>query len=381
MATQKQAPLLRRPRRILVVADPNSPLTRERGLVGQTSGHDIYWYSLSKVELEGVAGAIAPPRVPVLFIHILSPLYLSQAIGCFQPDLIHAHCAYQNWNTLVLVRFKPLVVTEMGGDILPDQGFRGIRHVWFTKKLLDHADIITSKSSFLDGALNRIGNYAHKIRRVTWGVDIYQFRPGLDVSYLREQREIEPDDFVLFCPRICQPFYNKHLIIQAFAKYVRETESRAKLLIAELFADEAYRRQLGELVKELNLTRYVRFVGSVPPREMPAYCNLAHVVISMPPSDGMPQSLYEAMACGAYPILGKLPQYQELVQDGVNGRLVPVGDVSALAEAMKWTAVNLEHRREVARINRERVVEIANKATQDRLVNEIYCELLEKYAR
>jgi len=380
MATQKPAPLLRAPKRILVIADPNSPLARERGLVGQTGGHDIYWYSISKADLQGIAGAMALPRVPTLFIPLLSPLYLSRAIGRVQPDLIHVHCASQNWNNLILVRFKPLVVTVMGGDILPDMSYRGIRSVWLTQKLLDHADVITSKSSFLDDALNRIGNYAHKIRRVTWGVDTHQFKPGLDVNHLREQWGIQPDDFVLFCPRICQPFYNKHLVIQAFAKYIRETESQAKLLIAELFADGVYRRQLGELVKELNLTRYVRFVGSIPHREMPAYFNLAHVMISVPPSDGMPQSLYEAMACGSYPILGKLPQYQELIQDGVNGWLISVGSVSALAEAMKWTAANWEHLQEAARINREHIVKIADKAIQDRLVTAIYDELLEKYA-
>jgi glycosyltransferase involved in cell wall biosynthesis len=47
----------------------------------------------------------------------------------------------------------------------------------------------------------------------------------------------------------------------------------------------------------------------------------------------MPNTLWEAMACGAVPVLNRLPQYAGLVRHGVNGFLVdPDGDlVGALA--------------------------------------------------
>lgn len=54
-------------------------------------------------------------------------------------------------------------------------------------------------------------------------------------------------------------------------------------------------------------------------------------------------SLLEAMACGCIPIVSDLPSLREWVVDGVNGRLVPVGDVDALARAMLET-VALESR-------------------------------------
>lgn len=351
--------------------------------MGVGGGYHLYWYSVPKAELEGLEGAISPPfgRLRRLSV-LLSPLFLWHAINRIQPDLIHAFYANQQANAIVLSRFRPLVLTVMGGDVLSDQSFKGRRR-WSIKKMLDSADLITSKCLFLDAALNQIDNYAHKIRRVTWGVDTKKFRPGVEVNFLRQRWNIHPDDNVFFCPRICQPFYNKHLIIRAFGNYIHRGGSRtkAKLIIAELLAEESYSKRLRTLAKELDLMEHVRFVGTIPHQEMPAYFNLSDVMVAIPPSDGMPQSLYEAMACGTYPILGNLPQYQEIVQDGINGRLVGVGDVTALSEAMSWAVVHPEQRKAAATINRHRAREVADKDTQDQLVNSIYEELLQKYAK
>ena len=374
---------VQRPKRILVIADPESPLSRERGLVGLKGGYEIFWYSLTKAELEGVVSALTPPlRHPHWVSALSSPWFLRDVIHRVRPGLIHVHFAYQGVDNLIISQFRPIILTVMGGDILQEQRFHGVR-TWLIKKILDAAEVITSKSSFMDEALNQIGDYSQKIRRVTWGVDTQKFRPGLDSRFLRERLNIQPEDLVIICPRICQPFYNKHLVIQAFASFVRQSEPRfkAKLIISELFADEAYGQYLRTLVAKCGLKEQVRFVGTIPHEEMPAYFNLADIMVATPPSDGMPQSLYEAMACGSYPILGDLRQYKELLQDGVNGRLVPVGDVRALAEVIIQSVLDPQQRKWAAVINRQRVMEMADKDVQERLVNTLYDEVWQKYKR
>jgi glycosyltransferase involved in cell wall biosynthesis len=370
------------PKRVLIIANRQSPLIQERGMVGSKGGYEIFWYSFQREEMKGLRSFLisAPNHFGRVSI-FCSPFLLRSFIQRIQPGLIHVHYAYQGLDTLLLARFRPLMVTVMGGDILPDQGFYGYRK-WMVKRMLDASDIITSKSRFLDAALNRIGNYGDKIRRVTWGVDTKTFRPGLEVNHLRQKWGIDPEDLVFFCPRICQPFYNKHVTIESFAGYLRKSGSnpKAKLLVAELFAEDAYRRRLRVLVEELKLSEYVRFVGEVPHSEMAAYYNLADIMVATPGSDGLPQSLYEAMACGTYPILGNLSQYQEWIEDGTNGRMVEVGSVSALSEAMGWAAGHPEHRMAAALLNRQKIIQVAEKEIQDRLVNSIYEELLKQYA-
>jgi glycosyltransferase involved in cell wall biosynthesis len=346
--------------------------------VGLKGGHQIYWYSFPKADLKDLAGAVTPPMGRIRWLSFLfSPLFLKRAIRKIRPDLIHVFYAYQQLDNLVLSRFRPLVLTVMGGDVLSDQSFRG-RKKWLVKKILEGADIITSKSIFLDEVLDGIGDYARKIKRVTWGVDIHRFSPGKEIHFLRERLKIESDTLIFFSPRICKPFYNHHQIIEAFAIYrsFSGAKKKSKLLIVEFLPQENYAKRLRDQVTEFGLKEHVQFVGTIPHQEMPFYFNLADIMVSIPPSDGMPQSLYEAMACGTYPILGNLPQYQEMIEDGVNGRLVRRGDVGALAEGMGWAADHSEHRRTAATLNRKRILEVANKESQESLVNSIYEELL-----
>ncbi len=367
-------------RRILIVADSRSPLDRERGFAGLKGGYQIYWYRFLKVDSSDLIGTVKPygGRAERLSF-LLSPFFLVRAIREIRPHLIHVFYAYHQLNNLVLRRFKPLVVTVMGGDILSEQSFHGIKK-WLTMKILEEADIITSKSDFLDRILQEIGSLDHKIRRVTWGVDTRRFCPGMDVRFLRERFSMGPDDLVFFSPRNCRPFYRQDLIIKAFALYqsLDKGKKRARLVIAELFPDESYANRLRALVKELGLQHEVHFVGPIPHQEMPLYYNLADIMVAIPPSDGMPQSLYEAMACGSYPILGNLPQYHEMIQDGVNGRLIRTDDATALAEAMGWAADSSERRRAAANVNRSKIFEVANKEVQESQVNSIYGELLKK---
>lgn len=60
----------------------------------------------------------------------------------------------------------------------------------------------------------------------------------------------------------------------------------------------------------------------------------AHIVCLPSYREGMPRSLAEAGACGRPVVTTDVPGCREIVQDGVNGFLVPVRDAGALAEAL-----------------------------------------------
>src|SRR6185436_888878 len=87
-------------------------------------------------------------------------------------------------------------------------------------------------------------------------------------------------------------------------------------------ADPAYAASLRQRGSDLRVAEHVRFVVPLAYAEMPQWMNLAVVVVMVPPSDGMPSTLLEAMACGAVPVLNRLPQYAELIEHGRNGFLV-----------------------------------------------------------
>lgn len=83
----------------------------------------------------------------------------------------------------------------------------------------------------------------------------------------------------------------------------------------------------------------VTFGGSLAPEDVPAILAAADVLCC--PStwfENGPTVALEAIACGT-PVLGsRLGNLAELITDGVNGRLVPPGDVDALANAIRQIA-------------------------------------------
>lgn len=51
--------------------------------------------------------------------------------------------------------------------------------------------------------------------------------------------------------------------------------------------------------------------------------------------EGMPLALIEGMAAGCAVVASAVPGVQEVIEDGVDGRLVPAGDARALADALE----------------------------------------------
>jgi len=366
--------------KILIIANSRSPLARQRALVGQAAGHQIYWFSNPRIDFPNVIALGSPTWGGRLGRYLLDPIALMVAIRRIQPDLIHVHYADQGRRTPFLLHHHPLVVSTMGGDILPDQLCRGFS-AKRVRALLNQADCITSKSNFLDEALTRIGNYHEKVRRVTWGVDLEQFRPDREVNYIRAKWNISSADLVFFDPRLAWPLYNKDVILIAFANYLRAGGPPAILIVAELMAVPSYASKLQQQANDLGIAERVRFVGELDYASMPDYYALADATISIPSSDGLPQTIYEALACGSFLILSHLPQYNGIVEEGVTARRVPPGDANAVAEAMAWVAARPELRERVGQVGRAYVQKHADRRTQTQLVNQIYAELLRKYKR
>jgi glycosyltransferase involved in cell wall biosynthesis len=74
----------------------------------------------------------------------------------------------------------------------------------------------------------------------------------------------------------------------------------------------------------------VSLLGSVDVVALPSY------------REGLPRTLVEAAACGLPLITTDVPGCREVVSDGVDGLLVPMGDSEALAQAIRRLQDNPE---------------------------------------
>lgn len=119
------------------------------------------------------------------------------------------------------------------------------------------------------------------------------------------------------------------VLLQAFAKIAdRFPEWNVVILGA---GDE--RDNLLRLCSKLGLMGRVKFAGQV--RAVEEWMSRAGLVVQPSRFEGFPNVVLEAMAMGAAVISADcLSGPSDLIDDGVNGRLVPVDDVEALATTM-----------------------------------------------
>lgn len=304
---------------------------------------------------------------------LLSAARLLRAVARLRPELVHVHYARGLAWGLLPARFHPLVVTPWGSDVLEEQGaFREWYSRWLTQRLLASADLVTAHSAYMEGRTRALLPAGAPVVRIGWGVNLTRFRPGLDTRDLRAQWGLHPSDRVIFSPRLAQPFYRHDLIIRALAKTIG-TIPECLLVIPEDRPDRQYVTELHRLAKEEGVEGRVKFVPAIPYADMPRWYNLAEVVVMAPKSDGMPNTLLEAMACGAVPVLGRLPQYDEVVQHGVNGWLAePDSDGLAgmLIEALTSA------RAPIAGRNRALIAEVADQEKEMARMEQCYRELV-----
>jgi glycosyltransferase involved in cell wall biosynthesis len=124
---------------------------------------------------------------------------------------------------------------------------------------------------------------------------------------------------------------NQSMLIHAFSKIAAEFP-KLKLVI---YGDGEYKEKLEDLVRAKNLMDRVELAGSID--DVAGHICNARIFALTSNTEGMPNTIIEAMAVGLPVVSTDCPcgGPAELIEDGVNGLLVPVGDAFALADAFR----------------------------------------------
>jgi glycosyltransferase involved in cell wall biosynthesis len=94
-----------------------------------------------------------------------------------------------------------------------------------------------------------------------------------------------------------------------------------------------YTSEIMAQVERLNIKENCMFFGYIKPEEMANYYSVADVVISIVSSDGMPATLFEAMAMKKVLVLSDIPSYVELMDEKF-ALMVNQHDSHEIAEAI-----------------------------------------------
>lgn len=212
----------------------------------------------------------------------------------------------------------------------------------------DHADSVPY--------LRRAGaRDSAKLIEMPNGVDADAFSPGADGSGLRERLGIAPEAVVAaFVSTLDRAHHFKRLDI-AIEALARIGDDRLKLVIAgggELL--EGFRAQAAAA----GVGDRVHFLGAVPHVQLPDVLRAADLfLLTTEPPESFGIVLIEAMACGLPAVATDYPGVRAVVDEGVNGTLVPLGDVDAVAAALaELVAAGPERRGELGAAGREKAI-------------------------
>ena len=230
-----------------------------------------------------------------------------------------------------------------GGDLLKE--LHKIHHSAFARRtaraLLGSAAAVVANSQWTreqaQTVLRELGldPLAERVRVVPLGTDPAQFRPGLDTREVRARYRLENGKWVLTVARL-EPYKGVDTSLKAVAQVRKAGHDVGYLVVGAGKKKDAFKK----LAEELGIADAVRFVGTVPEKDLPALYNTAEAYLGVSRRaegsrvEGFGIALAEASACGLPVIAGRSGGVAEAVQEGETGFIVDPEDSDGAAEAL-----------------------------------------------
>jgi phosphatidyl-myo-inositol dimannoside synthase len=204
------------------------------------------------------------------------------------------------------------------------------------RRIGDEVDTLTYLGEYfrtrIAGALSR--EAATRMARLAPGVDVDVFRPGAGGAPIRERLGLAGLPVVVCVSRLV-PRKGQDTLLKAWPAVQAERRDATLLLVG----DGPYRHDLEQLARRLGVSDAVRFTGSVPQAELPAYYD-AGDVFAMPcrtrraglDVEGLGIVYLEASATGLPVVGGDSGGAPDAVLDGETGYVVPGGDPAMAAQ-------------------------------------------------
>jgi phosphatidylinositol alpha-mannosyltransferase len=286
---------------VLVVA-PALRRVRERGVA--VAGRAI------RVRYQGTVAPIAP----------VSLAAVRRVLRRHRPNVVHAHEPLTPSTSMAAVMMAevPVVATfhaHVERSRLFDLLAPAVRPVW--RRLAARVAVSDAAARFIT---ERLGN---GVRVIPNGVDVERFETAVPAE------DLPPGRRILWVGRL-DPQKGFPVAVRAFERLAEELPDLWFVVVG----GGRDRSSLAGL--PLRLRERVVVLGSVDRDRLPWYHAAADAFVS--PAVGQESFgivLVEAMAAGLPVVATDIPGYREVVDDGVEGLLVPPGDDGALAAALR----------------------------------------------
>lgn len=254
----------------------------------------------------------------------------------FGPDIVHTHTSKAGIVGRIAARLtgRPRIVHTPHGHV-----FYGYFDPFTTRAFIlaeRLAAYITDRIVTLTGAGR--DDHLHfgigtpdKYRVIPSGIDIGRFKGG-DGSCVRAEIGSGSAPVIGWAGRLV-PVKDCKTFLRAMAIVLKDHPD----VYVVVAGDGEERESLVRLAEELGISVRVRFIGDR--RDMPSVLASFDVFVLSSVNEGFGRVIIEAMAAGAPVVSTAVGGTPEVIDDGVNGMLVPPGDPVKLAAAVRRVLV------------------------------------------
>ena len=251
-----------------------------------------------------------------------------------RPDVLHTHTAKAG----VLGRLAgilgdvPIVAyTVHGWTFGRSSGLVGRAYEVVERLLARFTDIIFVVAEHdRDVGLTRQIGSADKYVLTRSAIDLTRFRPPSSVERIEARRALglppPPDREVI--GTVTRFAEHKHAI--QYVRLARELRFAGRDTVVAIVGDGPERPRLEALIHAERLEDHIKLLGMR--RDIPTCLAALDLFVLADLFGGLPRALVEALATGLPVVSTTFAGVPEVVHDGVNGYLVPVGDLSLLVD-------------------------------------------------
>jgi glycosyltransferase involved in cell wall biosynthesis len=260
---------------------------------------------------------------------------LKQRHGFF---VLHAHCAYPDVVAAAIAARclgLPLVATAHGSDINLSARERLLRPQ--IRAALRAARRVIAVSAPLARAVEALTDLPPSriecIPCAGYSPDVFHPHDPAGHATLRQALGVGQDiRLVLFVGHLV-PVKGLNVLLRAWATLLRERPDRASARLV-LVGEGAEREALVRLAEQEGVADQVAFLGPLPQAAVADWIAAADLLCLPSHAEGSPNVVVEALASGVPVVASRVGGIPDLVDDGVNGLLVPAGRPDALAAAL-----------------------------------------------
>ena len=295
----------------------------------------------------------------------LSLFKIRQLIKKERPDMVIAERTTSYGFLAAISGMHPIAIAQQGKtDLWPENSISIHLKRWLQNYAFKHADLIHAWGPIMAAHMKRVNVDMRKVLVLPKGINLkhFEFQANLKNSA----------KITAIVTRSLLPEYRHEIILKAFAK-MNQQKINFELIIV---GDGTQKSNLEQLAAALQISDKVSFVGRIENTLLPKLLQESDFYISMPNTEGVSASLFEAMACGCYPIVTNIEGNQSWIEHRKNGQLIAIDDANHLAEELIWAFHNPEFRIKAVHENRQFIEEKANYSLNMKVISEQYHQLI-----